>query len=105
MTTEEMVEIFLDKGTWAYKTLNKNTVEGRKLWRHEPVEIEGHVFTCFREYTAYKMGEFFKDNLPEAEVVVTLDGNNSTIELTVSDEEQQIINSKMYVLLKQWNFV
>lgn len=28
MTTEEMVEIFLDKGAWAYKVLNKNTPEG-----------------------------------------------------------------------------
>lgn len=56
MTTEEMIEIFLDKGAWAYKVLNKNTVEGRKLYMHQPVEIEGHIFTCYREYTAYKNG-------------------------------------------------
>lgn len=105
MTTEEMVEIFLDKGAWAYKVLNRNTREGKRLYQHKPVEIEGHVFTCYREYSAFKMGEFLKDNLPEAEVVVTLDGNDSTIEITVSDEEQQKINSKMYGFLKEWNFV
>lgn len=105
MTTEEMIEIFLDKGAWAYKVLNKNTVEGRKLYTHQPVEIEGHIFTCYREYTAYKMGEFLNESLPEAEVIVTLDGNNSTIEIVISDEEQQAINSKMYRLLKEWKFV
>lgn len=105
MTTEEMIEIFLDKGAWAYKVLNKNTVEGRKLYRHIPVEIEGYIFTCYREYSAFKMGEFLKENLPEAGVVVTLDGNDSTIELTIDDDEQQKINSKMYLLLKQWKFV
>lgn len=105
MTTEKMIEIFLDKGAWAYKLLNKNTPEGRRLYTHQPVEIEGHVFTCYREYSAFKMGNFLKENLPEAEVVVTLDSNNSTIEITVSDEEQRKINQKMYSLLKQWNFV
>ena len=72
---------------------------------HQPAEIEGHIFTCYREYSAFKMGEFLKDNLPEAEVVVTLDGNDSTIEITISDEEQQKINSRMYGFLKKWNFV
>lgn len=105
MTTEEMVELFLDKGAWAYKVLNKNTPEGSKLYRHIPVEIEGHTFTCFREYSAFKMGNFLKENLPEAEVVVTLDGNDSTIEITVSDEEQRLINERMYNFLKQWKFV
>lgn len=51
------------------------------------------------------MGNFLKENLPEAEVVVTLDGNDSTIEITVSDEEQQLINERMYNFLKQWKFV
>lgn len=105
MTTEEIIEIFLDKGAWGYKVLNKNTVEGRKLYMHQPVEIEGYIFTCYREYTAYKMGEFLKENLPEAGVVVTLDGNNSTIEIVISDEEQQEINLKMYRLLKEWKFI
>ena len=105
MTTEEMIELFLDKGAWAYKVLNKNTPEGSKLYRHITVEIEGHTFTCFREYSAFKMGNFLKENLPEAEVVVTLDGNDSTIEITVSDEEQQLINERMYNFLKQWKFV
>lgn len=51
------------------------------------------------------MGEFLNESLPEAEVIVTLDGNNSTIEIVISDEEQQAINSKMYRLLKEWKFV
>lgn len=105
MTTEDMIEVFLEKGTWAYKKLNKNTKEGMKLYRHEKVEIEGQVFTCFREYATYKMSEFLKENLPEAYVEVTLNGNDSTILLEVSDEEQQKVNAKMYSYLKEWNFV
>ena len=105
MTTEDMIEIFLEKGEWAYKKLNKKSVEGNKLYRHIPVEIEGHVFSCYREYTAYKMGEFLHENLTEAQVTVTLDGKDSTIEITVSDEEQQQINQKMYSYLKEWKFV
>lgn len=105
MTTEDMIEVFIEKGTFAYKKLNKNTKEGMKLYRHEKVEIEGQVFTCFREYAIYKMGEFLKENLPEAYVEVTLDGNDSTILLEVSDEEQQKVNTKMYSYLKEWNFV
>ena len=51
------------------------------------------------------MGEFLKENLLEAGVVVTLDGNDSIVELTIDDNEQQKINSKMYSLLKEWKFV
>lgn len=105
MTTEDMIEVFIEKGTWAYKKLNKNTKEGMKLYRHEKVEIEGQVFTCFREYATYKMGEFLKETLHEAYVEVTLGGNDSTILLEVSDEEQQKVNTKMYSYLKEWKFV
>ena len=105
MTTEDMIEVFIEKGTSAYKKLNKNTKEGMKLYRHEKVEIEGQLFTCFREYATYKMVEFLKENLPEAYVEVTLNGNDSTILLEVSDEEQQKVNAKMYSYLKEWNFV
>ena len=105
MTTEDMIEVFIEKGTCAYKKLNKNTKEGMKLYRHEKVEIEGQLFNCFREYATYKMGEFLKENLPEAYVEVTLDGNDSIILLEVSDEEQQKVNTKMYSYLKEWNFV
>lgn len=105
MTTEAMISIFIEKGTWAYKKLNKDTKEGMRLYMHEPVDIEGHTFTCFREYATYKMGLFLTENLPEANVTVTLDGKDSTIEIEVSDEEQQEINRKMYRFLKEWNFV
>ena len=54
MTTEDLLEALISSGVKAYKKLNKNTPEGRKLNRHESVAIEGVEFTCWREYAVYK---------------------------------------------------
>lgn len=43
--------------------------------------------------------------LPDADIAVTLDGNNSTIELSLSDEEQRTLNSSLFVFLKKWDCI
>lgn len=102
MTTEDFIEDLISMGVKAYRKLNKNTVEGRKLSRHETVTIEGYEFTGWREYATFKTGEYIKSVLPESNIEVTLDGNNSTISVEMSNEEQQLLNNKMYIFLKKY---
>ena len=92
METSDLIEQLIELGYQSYKRQNKNTIEWQKLQRHEPVIIEGQEFTCWREYVVYRTCEYIKDELPEAEVVCNLDGNNSNIELKIDDNEEIKIN-------------
>lgn len=103
MTTEDMIEKLIELCYPAYKKNSKDCIEARKLDRKEPVEIEGITFSCWREYICYKVCEYIKDKIPEADVELELNGNDSTISLSISDEEGQILNNKMYVLIKEWS--
>ena len=105
MTTEDLLEELISAGVKAYKKLNKNTPEGKKLNRHESVTIEGVEFTCWREYAVYKTAEYIAEIIPPEQVEVTLDGNSSVIEVTCDDKEQQEINSKLYLFLKKENII
>lgn len=98
MTTEDMItEIY----NFAYKFYkrNRNCLEGRKLDRHESVKIENNIFSYWKEYVMFKVAEFLQDKLPFAIVECTLDGNNTTIDLTCSDVEQTELNSRMTSLI------
>lgn len=101
MTTEEMIEEYISKGVKAYKKLNRNTPEGRKLERKEPVTIEGIEFSCWREYATYKVAECIHETLPEVKIDVELDGNNSTIQIEVDKQEQRTLNHRMYKFLTE----
>lgn len=106
MTTQDLIEQFIDAGMRAYKKnyKRKNCSQARRLDRHEPVMINGVedvTFHYWREVVVYKMAEYIQEILPDAEVNMILDGNNSTIELTITDEEQRTLNSKLYVFLHQ----
>ena len=105
MTTEDMIEAFIKAGVDAYKKLNKNSVEGRKLYRHEKVTIEGYEFTCWREYATYKMGEYIKDTLPDCNVEIVLDGNDSTLKIEVTDAEQEKLNRLMFLFLQEQGYL
>lgn len=105
MTTEDLLEALISSGVKAYKKLNKNTPEGRKLNRHESVTIEGVEFTCWREYAVYKTAEYIAEIIPPEQVEVTLDGNNSVLKITCDDNEQQDINRKLYLFLKKENII
>lgn len=105
MTTEDLLEGLISSGVKAYKKLNKNTSEGRKLNRHESVIIEGVEFTCWREYAVYKTAEYLSEVIPPKQVEVMLDGNNSVITITCDDKEQQEINRKLYLFLTKENII
>jgi len=103
MTTEDMIEKLIELSYTAYKKNSRGCVESRRLDRKQPVEIDGYTFSCWREYICYKVCEYIKLKIPEAVVDLELDGNDSVISLSMSDEEGQILNSKMYTLIKEWS--
>lgn len=100
MTTVDMLEKISQIACKAYKKNSGKCKEAIKLDRHEEVEIDGITFHCWREYTIYKMGEFVQDKLPNADVKVVLDGNNSYLDLNCTDDEQRLLNVKMNDFLK-----
>lgn len=102
MSTEDLVEEFLDVGYKAYKKIMKGTVEYTKLSKHEPVTIEGREFNYLREYVIFELGAYITENLPEATVEVFLEGNNSSLKLTMNDSEQEEINQKMETFLAKF---
>lgn len=72
------------------------------LDRHEPVEICGETFRTWRELAVYAMAEYIQEIMPNADVSVVMDGNNSTLSVSVDEEEQRELNSKLFVFLKKW---
>lgn len=105
MTTEDLIEELISSGIKAYKKLNKNTPEGRKLDRHENVTIEGVEFTYWREYAVYKTAEYISEIIPPKQVEVTLDGNDSVLTIICDEEEQLEINRKLYLFLKKSSII
>lgn len=102
MTTEDIIEDFIQKGIKAYKKLYRATPEGHKLDRHESIRIKDNEFSCWRELTVFKMGEYLNEdfNIP---VTVELDGNNSKLIIEIDDKQQQKLNNVLYCFLKQFN--
>ena len=103
MTTEDMIEKLIDLSYKAYKKNSKGCLEARKLDRKEPVEIDGYTFTCWYEYICYKVCEYIKLKIPDAEIDLELDGNGTTINLSLQDGDAQVLNNKMYLLIKEWD--
>jgi hypothetical protein len=103
MTTEDMIEEFIDLGMKAYKKLSGNSSEAMKLNRHEPIIVDGHEFSYWREYVVYKMAQYIHDILPQANITVELEGNESTIQVELDDMEQQKLNREMFLLLEKVN--
>lgn len=102
MTTEELVETFLDEGRRAFiRHTAKKSPEIRKLLRHEVVVMNGVEFGCLQELVVYKTAEYFRQILPKCDMTVELDGNNSTIYLDLTDEEKRKLTQSLYVFLKQ----
>lgn len=102
MTTEEMIEQLVQLSMRAYKKNSRGSSEALRLDRKQSVEIDGIEFTCWREYTCYKVCEYLKDKCPTLKVELFLDGNNSQIKVSLTDSEQKLINQKMFSLIKEW---
>lgn len=103
MNTVDMIEKLIELAYPAYKKNSRGCVEARKLDRKEPVEIDGYTFSCWREYVCYKVCEYIKLKIPDAEIELELDGNDTTISVALNDGDGQILNNKMYTLIKEWS--
>ena len=100
MTTEELVETFIQVGREALiKHTSKRCLEIRKLIRKEPVMIDGNEYNCLQELVVYKVAEEIRTILPECKIEVILDGNDSILNMTLTDEEREKLMSYMYVFL------
>ena len=100
-----MLEEVIQLSQKAYKKNSKGFREWLKLQRHETVFIDNIPFNYWREYAVYKVCEYLKDKCPNSSVECFLEGNNSYIKLSVDDKEQQELNRKMFVLLKNFGGV
>lgn len=105
MTTEDLIEEFISAGVDAFKKNHRNSTQGIKLDRHEPVEINGVEFRCWRELAVYGMAEWLRDELPDSDIEVVMDGNNSTLIVSMDDEQQRNVNGKMYAFLKKYDCI
>lgn len=101
MTTSDLIEQFVQTGMKAYKKSSINTPEGMKLSRHEPVKIQDYIFSYWREYACFKVGEYIMEKIPEATVKIELKGNDSQIIVELTEAEQRKLNSLIYVFLKE----
>ena len=101
MSTEEMIEEIIQVSYPFYKKHSKGCVEALKLDRKEEVEIDGTVFSCWREYVCYKVSEYIKDKVPECHVTLELNGNNTVIQVELNDEQQRKLNVCMNEFLKE----
>ena len=99
MTTEDMIEDFIQHGMKAYKKNSKGSAIARNLDRHEPVMLDSYEFSYWREWTVYKMCEYLKIIMPDIHVECVLDGNDSAIGIELTDEQQRILNGKLYSFL------
>lgn len=105
MTTEDLIEELLQAGYKAYKKNADKSPAAQRLRRHEPIEIDGYTFTYFREYVCYRAVQYIKEICPEVDIELILNGNDSTINLVMSNEEQQLINRKLYCFLEKQKII
>ena len=108
MTTEDLIEKVLSVALWAYKKNSRGSKEALKLDRHEYIEVDGYKFNYWREYVSYKMCELICDTLPELkkgeEIQLQLDRNDSTITVTLDEKQQEKLNRKLYLILKNFGY-
>lgn len=101
MTTEELIQAFLDAGRKAFtRHTAKRSPEIRKLLRHEDVTIDGNEYHCLQELVVVKTAEHIRNILPDCDIEVELNGNDSTLELELTPEEKRKLTSELYVFLK-----
>lgn len=89
MTLEQSVEWIMREGYKAVKKNNQNTIEGRKLNRHEPIERYGLIFTCWREFIIYKVAMQLQEWSPGLTLEVELAGNDTTLTIDWDNKEQR----------------
>lgn len=102
MNCTEMIEEVVDLATVRYRKLSKGSPEYDLINMHKEVIIDGVSFHYWREYGVYKVCEYLKSKVPEADIECVLDGNNSSIIISLSDEEERTLNPKLNHLIKNF---
>lgn len=101
MTTEELIQSFIDAGRHAFISHTaKRSPEIRKLIRHETVVIDGNEYNCLQELVVVKTAEHIRNILPDCDLEVELNGNESTLNVELTPEEKRKLTSELYVFLK-----
>ena len=95
MTTEDMINRFIDEGVKAYKRNWEGSEEKSRVNMHLPITFCGQEFRYWKEIAVYKVGEQINSFCPTAKVDVYIDGNDSRIEVELSDDDQRILNGRM----------
>lgn len=103
MTTEDIIERFLDEGRHAFMVETaKRSPEIRKLLRHESVIIDGTEYNYLQELVVVKTAEFIRGILPDCEIEVVLDGNDSTLNLILTADEKRKLTTEMYAFVDKY---
>lgn len=103
MTTEEIIGRFLDAGRHAFITKTaKKSPEIRKLLRHESVAIEGTEYNYLQELVVVKTAEFIRGILPDCDIEVVLNGNDSTLNLILTADEKRKLTTEMYAFVDKY---
>lgn len=98
MQNEEIIERLLDKAYTCYKRAFRKhcPLVARMLDRKESVEIEGQMYSCWQELIVVTCANIIAEYCPDIEIEVELDGNNSTLNVSLTEEDEKIIGSKIY---------
>lgn len=84
---QNLVENFIQYGIRAYKKAWRNAAEGRKLDRHECIQVDDVSVHTWRELAVFQMAKFLKDeNLCDTEII--LNGNDSDITLFFNNDSE-----------------
>lgn len=103
MTTEEIIERYIDEG---YNALKKHTAKRssdiRKLIRHEPVIMNGVEYSCLKEFAVERVAEEIRKIIPDADIEVELDGNDSTLSVELTEDEKRKLTTEFYAFLEKY---
>ena len=107
MTTEELIEAFMDAGLKAFKSERKRSSDARKLDRHETIELppDGVKVSCWREFVAYKMAEWIQETVPTCTVELELAGNDTVLSVEATEEENKKLAAELDGFLRKWRCI
>lgn len=71
----------------------------RMLDRKEPVEINGQTYNCWQELIVVTCANIIAEYCPDIEIEVELDGNDSTLDVVLTEEDEKVITSKIYQMV------
>lgn len=97
MSSEEILERLLKKAYEAYKYCFRKYCPkvAKALDRKEEIELDGIKFTCWQEVTVTQVAKLIQEYCPNTDIEVILDGNNSTLNIELTEKDEEIIMSKL----------